>query len=88
VRPDNASDEPRADSSPANYLPTPWRDFTQFAWGEHWRRRRLMRKAGRSSLACTHMWLMDDDCEPEPEGLASWCGGGRSGERSVLGATF
>ncbi len=21
-------------------------------------------------LPCTHMWLMDDDCEPEPEAMA------------------
>ena len=38
-------------------------------------------------LPCTHMWLMDDDCEPEPEAMAELVAAAAIvGEDAVLGS--
>ena len=38
-------------------------------------------------LACTHMWLMDDDCEPEPDAMAELVAAAAIvGEDAVLGS--
>jgi GT2 family glycosyltransferase len=40
-------------------------------------------------LSCTHMWLMDDDCEPEPEAMAELAAATAIvGEDAVLGSTI
>jgi GT2 family glycosyltransferase len=40
-------------------------------------------------LPCTHMWLMDDDCEPEPEAMAELAAATAIvGEDAVLGSTI
>jgi GT2 family glycosyltransferase len=39
------------------------------------------------SVPCTHMWLMDDDCEPEPEAMAELVAAAAIvGEDAVLGS--
>ena len=57
---------------------------------EYWRRRRLSRgNADLSALPCTHMWLMDDDCEPEPEAMAELVAAAAIvGEDAVLGSNI
>jgi GT2 family glycosyltransferase len=41
------------------------------------------------SLPCTHMWLMDDDCEPEPEAVAELVSAAAIvGEDAVLGSNI
>jgi GT2 family glycosyltransferase len=38
-------------------------------------------------IPCTHMWLMDDDCEPEPEAMAELVAAAAiAGEDAVLGS--
>jgi GT2 family glycosyltransferase len=40
-------------------------------------------------LPCTHMWLMDDDCEPEPEAMAELVAAAAIvGENAILGSTI
>jgi GT2 family glycosyltransferase len=40
-------------------------------------------------LSCTHMWLMDDDCEPEPEAMAELVAAAAIvGEDAVLGSNI
>jgi GT2 family glycosyltransferase len=40
-------------------------------------------------LPCTHMWLMDDDCEPEPEAMAELVAAAAIvGEDAVLGSNI
>jgi GT2 family glycosyltransferase len=40
-------------------------------------------------LACTHMWLMDDDCEPEPPAVEELVAAAAIvGENAVLGSTI
>jgi GT2 family glycosyltransferase len=40
-------------------------------------------------LSCTHMWLMDDDCEPEPEAMAELVAATAIvGEDAVLGSNI
>ena len=42
---------------------------------------------GALPLPCTHMWLMDDDCEPEPEAMAELVAATTVvGENAVLGS--
>jgi GT2 family glycosyltransferase len=41
------------------------------------------------SLPCTHMWLMDDDCEPEPDAIAELVSAAAIvGETAVLGSNI
>jgi GT2 family glycosyltransferase len=41
------------------------------------------------SLPCTHMWLMDDDCEPEPDAMAELVAATAIvGEDAVLGSNI
>ena len=68
---DNASDEPtreflasETERRSADFHSIRLEENTGGAGGFHEGMRAAL------TLPCTHMWLMDDDCEPEPEAMA------------------
>ena len=85
---DNASDEPtreflasETERRSADFHPIRLEENTGGAGGFHEGMRAAL------SLPCTHMWLMDDDCEPEPAAMAELVAAAAIvGEDAVLGS--
>jgi GT2 family glycosyltransferase len=85
---DNASDEPTREflagetaRRSADFHPIRLEENTGGAGGFHEGMRAAL------PLPCSHMWLMDDDCEPEPEAMAELVAAAAIvGEDAVLGS--